>query len=151
MCQSGIATGSARNSRLFAVHLHCPCCKDMAQLCSFEKNSQIAIVAFAFRFAKSMAIVSVGTHCLDRSGCYAPTNCTVPISTSPGADGCSPTWWCCDWDHGVASASGRITQGKAEVFCSLTQLRPHVRPVQCQHQPKIWIRAAALGGFLYDR
>ncbi|KAL0046096.1 hypothetical protein WJX82_002373 [Trebouxia sp. C0006] len=63
------------------------------------------------RFAKSMAIVSVGTHCLDRSGCYAPTNCTVPISTSPGADGCSPTWWCCDWDHGVASASGRITQG----------------------------------------
>ena len=86
----------------------------MAQKRSFETGNQVAIAAFPFRFAKPVAIVSVGVHCLDRSGCYAPTNCTVPISTSPRADGCSPTWWCCDWDHGVASASGRVTQGKTE-------------------------------------
>nr|QOL01211.1 putative extracellular protein TR9_019 [Trebouxia lynnae] len=63
------------------------------------------------RFAKPVAIAPVGVHCLDRNGCYAPTNCSKPISNSPDSEGCSPSWWCCDWDSGLASASGRITQG----------------------------------------
>lgn len=65
------------------------------------------------RFGKPVAITSVGVHCLDRNGCYAPSNCSVPISPSPTAEGCSPSWWCCDWDSGSASLSGSMTQGSA--------------------------------------
>ncbi|KAL3135985.1 hypothetical protein ABBQ32_007025 [Trebouxia sp. C0010 RCD-2024] len=63
------------------------------------------------RFGKPVAVASVGVHCLDRNGCYAPSNCSMPISPSPTAEGCSPSWWCCDWDSGSASLSGSMTQG----------------------------------------
>ena len=66
------------------------------------------------RLNKPVVIVSTGVHCMDRSGCYGPTNCSLPISTLPTTDGCSPSWWCCDWDHGLSSASGAITQGKTD-------------------------------------
>lgn len=62
-------------------------------------------------FNKPVAITSVGVHCLDKNSCYSPTNCSLAISTSANSAGCTPNWWCCDWDHGSASASGGLTQG----------------------------------------
>lgn len=78
----------------------------------------------ACRFGKAVAIASVGVHCLDKNSCYAPTNCSTPITTSPSAEGCSPSWWCCDWDSGSASLSGSITQGAIAVLLSCFLCQP---------------------------
>ncbi|KAK9803417.1 hypothetical protein WJX72_009700 [[Myrmecia] bisecta] len=64
-------------------------------------------------YGQPVMIVTVGVHCLDRNQCSQPpyNDGTVAVSNAVLPNGCTPSWWCCDWDSqhpGVTGSSGLL-------------------------------------------